>query len=91
MFSCCYLKFVFPLSVANLLTSWCSLLENDAAKDILEEVNPPENDAVISGTNFFNQKDIYIQKQFEAFLKQHELEQKYVEKTEVGESEIFPV
>ena len=73
-----------------------SLLKNDGKGDATEEVldvdeGPPESDAVISEANLLNQDDGYIQKQFEAFLKQHKLEKKHFEKKEVGESEIFTV
>ena len=73
-----------------------SLLKNDGKGDVKEEAldvdeGPPESDAVISEANLLNQDDGYIQKQFEAFLKQHKLEKKHFEKKEVGESEIFTV
>ena len=74
-----------------------SSLENDGGKDEIKEVMedgdefPTETDAVFSETNLLNQEDGYIQKQFEAFLKQHKLEKKHYEKKEVGESEIFTV
>ena len=70
-----------------------SSLENDGGKDEMEDGNesPLEGDAVISETNLLNQEDGYIQKQFEAFLKQHKLKKKHFEKKEVGESEIFTV
>ena len=68
-----------------------SFLEDDGGKYKMEKVmccdeTPPESDAVISETNLSNQEVSYIQKQFEAFLKQHKLEKK-----EVGESKTFTV
>ena len=73
-----------------------SFLENDGVKEEMEEVSccdetPPESHAVISETNLLSQEVSYIQKQFEAFLKQHKLEKKHFEKKEVGESETFTV
>ena len=62
-----------------------SLLKNDGKGDATQEVldvdeGPPESDAVISEANLLNQDDGYIQKQFEAFLKQHKLEKSHFEK-----------
>ena len=73
-----------------------SFIENDGGRDEMEEVmccdeSPPERDAIISEINIIKQEDGYIQKQFEAFLKQHKLEKKHFEKKEVGESETFTV
>ena len=73
-----------------------SLLENDDGGDAMEGVmygdeNPPESDAVISETNLLSQEDGWIQKQFEAFLKQHKLDKKHFEKKAVGESETFTI
>ena len=70
--------------------------ENDGGNHEIEDVmccdeTPPESDAVISKSNLLNQEDGYIQKQFEAFLKQYKIEKKHFEKKEVGESEIFRV
>ena len=70
-----------------------SFLEDDGGNHEMEDGDKtsPEGDSVISQRNLLNQEDGYIQKQFEAFLKQHKLEKKHFEKKEVGESEIFTV
>ena len=70
-----------------------SFLEDDVGNHEMEDGDETsaEGDAVISQRNLLNQEDGYIQKQFEAFLKQHKLEKKHFEKKEVGESEIFTV
>ena len=70
-----------------------SSLENDGENHEMEDGDKtsPDGDAVISEGNLLNQENGYIQKQFEAFLKQHKLEKKHFEKKEVGESEIFTV
>ena len=70
-----------------------SFLEDDGGNHEMEDGDKtsPEGDSVISQRNLLNQEDGYIQKQFEAFLKQHKLEKKHFEKKEVGESEVFTV